>query len=213
MAKARKKGPKKSAARKRWVPVAAPKDFNSQPIGETHVYDPREALGRHITVNLMTLTKNPKTQGINVSFVISGQHEGKLLTGLTGYRIMPSVVRRMVRRGKDKIEDSFTCSTSDKKKIRLKPLVVTRTKARGSTLTALRKELRSYLVRTAAKTPYEKFSNDVVAGRIQRGINETLSDLYPVVKCEIRWMKLVEGEAGAEAAEKEPAAEEKKEEK
>ncbi len=221
MAKPKKKGPKKSAAKKRWVPILAPKMFNSMTIGDTHIYDPREGIGKELSVNLMTLTRNPKSQGTNVSFVVTGQHEGKLLTGFTGLRIMPSVVRRMVRRGKDKIDDSFICLTSDGKKIRLKPIIITRTKAKGSVLTAMRKELRKHIVKEAGKSSYDKLSEDIVAGRFQRGIYEVLSQLAPVVKCEIRWLKLltkehkpaVEAPVEDKAEEEVPKEEAKAEEK
>jgi ribosomal protein S3AE len=198
MAKVKKKGPKKGTAKKKWFPIVAPKMFNNLTIGETYIYDAREGIGKNLTVNLMTLTKNPKTQGINVSFVVSGQHDGKLTTEFTGYRMMPSVVRRMVRRGKNKIEDSFICSTSDGRKIRLKPLVITRTKAKGSVLTSLRKALKQHIVRTAAKTSYDKISEEIVGNKFQRGTYEALSKLFPVVKCEMRWFKLLAVEKPAE---------------
>jgi len=104
MAKLRKTG--KGIAKKKWVQILAPKSFSHQLIGETYVYDSREALGRTVAVNLMALTKNPRRQGINVSFLITGQHEDKLTTDIIGFRIMPPVVKRMVRRGKDKMRVS-----------------------------------------------------------------------------------------------------------
>lgn len=190
MAKVKKKT-RKVVIKKKWVSILAPKMFNSQEIGETYVQDARQALGKDMTVNLMTLTRNPKTQGINVSFEITGQQDDHVITDFTGFKMMPSVVRRMVRRGRDKVDDSFVCSSQDGKKLRVKPLVVTRNKVRGSVLTGLRKSIRSYLTKLIAKTNYEKFAKEVVEKKFQREMKKSLSKVYPLSSCEIRWMHIV----------------------
>jgi ribosomal protein S3AE len=207
--KVRKTG--KGAPKKKWVEILAPKVFNQQPVGQTYVYETREALGKPITANLMSLTKNHRRQGTNVMFEVTGQHEDKLITEFTGLRIMPPVVRRMVRRGKEKIEDSFICSTSDGKKVRVKPIIVTRAKAKGSVVTSMRKAAKLYLARTFSKMAYDQIVESLVDYKLQKGIYETLIKIYPVSVCEIRWFALLK-EKGHAAAEKKPA-EAKKEEK
>jgi ribosomal protein S3AE len=215
MAKAKKKAVK-GAVKKKWVKIVAPKIFNSEFLGETYVYDTREAIGKPMKLNLMTLTKNPKKQGINVGFVVNGQHEDRLTTEITSFRMMPSVVRRMVRRGKEKIEDSFICTTMDKRKIRIKPFVVTRNKAKGSVTTSLRKMMKQFVVNSAAKSNYDSFVKAIVDSKLQREMNETLSKTFPLSRCEIRWLILLSKEAPApkqeEKAPAEPKQEEKKEE-
>ena len=220
MAKAKKKATK-GAVKKKWVKIVAPKMFNNEFLGETHVYDAREAIGKPITVNLMTITRNPKKQGINVGFIINGQHDEKLTTEITKFRMMPSVVRRMIRRGKDKIEDSFICTTMDQKKIRVKPFVVTRNKAKGSVKTAIRKMMKQFVLNSVAKTNYEDFVKAIVDSRLQREMNEALSKTLPLSRCEIRWLILLgkgktaepKQEEKKEEAEVEPKQEEKEEKK
>ena len=212
MAKA-KKTKAMQKAKKKWVKIVAPKIFNSEFLGETNVYDAREGIGKPLTVNLMTLTKNPKKQGINVGFVVNGQHENRLTTEITRFRMMPSVVRRMVRRGKEKIEDSFICTTMDKRKIRIKPFVVTRNKSKGSVTTALRKGMKQFVVNTAAKTNYEAFVKAIVDSKLQREMNEALSKTFPLSRCEIRWLILLSKEGAPKQEEKKEEAEPKQEEK
>lgn len=211
MAKVKKKA--KGAAKKRWIQILAPKIFNHQLIGETYVYESRQALGKPVTVNLMTLTRNPKNQGINVKFVVTGQHEDKLTSDFIGFRIMPSVVRRMVRRGRNKIVDSFVCITSDGKKVRVKPLVVTRTKAKGSVLTGLRKLVRQYLKKTIAKTNYETLAGDIIDHKLQKEMRMALSKTFPLASCEIRWFVLVKEKTVPGAKKKEEPKPAKAEEK
>ena len=45
MAKAKKKTSKKGVVKKKWAPITAPKMFNSQHIGDTHVVDIRDGIG------------------------------------------------------------------------------------------------------------------------------------------------------------------------
>jgi len=198
MAKAKVRKTGKGAPKKKWVEILAPKVFNQQPIGETYVFEAREAIGKPITVNLMALTNSHRKQGTNVMFKISGQHEGKLITDFTGLRIMPPVVRRMIRRGKEKIEDSFICSTLDGKKVKVKPIVVTRAKSKGSVTTAMRKAAKIFLARAIAKTAYETLVELVVDSKLQKEMYSTLSKIYPVSVCEIRWFSLIEGKSDSE---------------
>lgn len=198
MAKGKVRKTGKGAPKKKWIEILAPKVFNQQSVGETYVFDIREAIGKPVTINLMALTKSHRKQGTNVMFKITGQHEGKLTTDFMGIRIMPPVVRRMVRRGKEKIEDSFICSTSDGKKVRIKPIVVTRSKSKGSVTSALRKAAKMFLARTIAKTSYDTLVELIVDSKLQKGMYETLSKIYPVSVCEIRWFSLIEDKTFSE---------------
>ena len=190
MAKA-KKTKAMQKAKKKWVEILAPKVFNSMPIGETHVFDTREGLGKFVSVNMMALTKNPKKQGTNVKLLVTGQHEDKLTTSFVGLRMMPPIVKRIVRRGKDKIEDSFICSTADGKKVRIKPLVITRSKVKGSVISAIRKATKMYIARLASKLNYDKLVEEIIIFRLQKGLHDVLNPIYPVSISEVRWFELI----------------------
>ncbi len=208
MAKAKKlKGGAK--ARKKWVEILAPNVFREMPVCETFVYDAREGIGKTVSVNMMALTKNPKRQGINLKFLVTGQREDKLTTDFIGLRMMPPVVKRVVRRGKDKIVDSFICTTSDMRKIRVKPLIITRSKVKGSVITAIRKAAKMHIARTASNLAYEKLVEEIVSFKLQRGMYELLNKIYPVSICEIRSFEIML----KESAPSPKKAEEKKAEK
>ncbi len=205
------KAAKKGLVKKRWVQIIAPDLFSNRVLGETTIYETQAGVGKDITVNLMTLTNNPKMQGINVSFYVNGHSEGKLTSIFTGYRIMPSVVRRLVRRGKDKIEDSYACTTLDGCKIRIKPLLVTRTKASGSAKRALTAEMKKHVLAKVSKTNFEQLAEDIISNRLQKGVNDSLSKIFPIIKCEIRWLKLLtKADSNPQKLQPEKVQEEKK---
>lgn len=129
--------------KQKWVQILAPKSFNNEIIGEIYASEIRSLVGRVVTVNLMTLSKDIKNQNANLRFVITQVEGGKGITELDGYYLIPASVRRLVRRGKKRIDLSFTCKTSDNKNVRIKPLIIPRTKVKSSVSAELRRALIS----------------------------------------------------------------------
>src|SRR3990172_3274793 len=177
--------------KKRWVPIHASKFFNEQIIGESYVGEPQELVGRCVTVSLMTLTGDPQKQSVSVSFKITGIVENKVVSELIGYQIMPSAAKKMMRRQKSKIEDSFIVETSDKKLIRVKPIIVTRGRTTHNVLSTMRKLQRAYIAKMISKTDFENFVKDVVMKKLQHGLAQMMKRLYPVGACEIRQMEFI----------------------
>jgi|TARA_B100001964_G_scaffold214836_1_gene252728 ribosomal protein S3AE len=53
--------------KKRWISIVSPM-FNDQPIGDTNVFDIKNALGKNLKINLMTLMGDPRKQNIDLLF-------------------------------------------------------------------------------------------------------------------------------------------------
>lgn len=191
MAKVKKKAKIKKVRKKKWVQIIAPKMFNEVMIGEIPTLDVNSLPGKLVSVNMMSLTRDPKQQGVNIKFMLDSLMEGdKISTIMTGYEIIPAAVKRMVRRRKSRIDDSFALKTSDGVKVRIKPFILTRTKTNKSTNNALIKATREHFIRAVTKSRYEQFLKDFVAKKIQRGLYEKLNKFHPIIICEVRIMKV-----------------------
>jgi len=201
---------KQTTAKKAWVPILAPKLFNEQHIGEIFIAEPDSAIGRMVTVSMMTLTGDPQRQQINLGFKIIGKSSNGLTTELLSYRYSPASTRRFVRRGRSKLEDSFAAVTQDGKKIRIKPMVVARGKAQGGVSAALQKHAREFFILHLSKMKLDQFWSEVVSHNIQKGLGDSLRKIYPLSACEIRWA-FIEGE-GTPAEMEEPVQEAPKQE-
>lgn len=177
--------------KKRWVQILAPKMFNEVPMGETYITEPAEAVGRAISVSVMILTGEPGKQYISAGFDIIDAAGEKLHTAIRSYKILPSALRKLVRRNKDKFEDSFVCETADKKLMRLKPFVVTRNKTTGSRMAALRKATRERTAQLVAPLTAEQLFGEIIGGKIQKGIFDSIRKTYPVGAVEFRWAQLL----------------------
>jgi len=189
---AKTKGPTVLIKKKRWVPIIAPAMFNEREIGEIHVAEPKDAVGRKVSVSLMILTGDPQKQSFQVQFLVKDAVGEKLSTEILGWELLPSAARKLMRRNKSKIEDSFIVKTADEKTIRIKPIMVTRGRAKGGVVTALRHGLRDGIEKAAVKLSYEQLIKEFVMKKFQRSIADGLKKTYPIGIIEIRMFKLIE---------------------
>ncbi|MBS3128768.1 hypothetical protein J4410_06520 [Candidatus Woesearchaeota archaeon] len=186
---------KKMIIRKKiWVPLEAPEFFNHAHLGDAFVYDAKEALGKRVTINLSMLVRDPKKQNINVSFDVVQIVDQTGNTRLVEYGVIPSAMKRLVRRGKSKICDSFTAISADGEYLRIKPLLITRSKAKKAVETALRMGLRAYIIKTLRKTKTEEFFKNIVQGKLQKESADLLKKIYPLGLCEIRSLEILKRE-------------------
>lgn len=188
---AKKQVAKVLVKKKRWVPIIAPKLFNEHEIGEMHVEEPRNAVGRKFAVSMTTVTGDPKAQNILVKFLITGVVGDSLQTELIGYRMNTAATKRMMRRNRSKIDDSIAYKTEDEKKIRIKPMIITRGRAQGGVKTAIRNLVRDYLEKTVTKMKYEQLMREIIQGKFQRTIQDMLKKTYPIAISDIRQIELV----------------------
>ena len=181
--------------KKQWYPIVAPKQFDNVVIGETLVYEPNAMLGKTLSHSLMNLTNDVKRQNTSIHFKVVEIEGNQAKTSIIGYEIIPSSVKRFVRRSSEKIDLSFNCETSDNIFLRVKPLVITKNDIKGSVAAKLRNNIVAFLIKTIKKMTYEEFINDLIFHKIQAMMRETMTKIYPLKVCEIRY-------AGIEAREK-----------
>ena len=180
--------------KKVWYPIMSPQ-FNNIQIGETLVYDPEQTIGKTMKQSLMNLTNDMKRQNINVSFKVTNFENNAAQSTVIEYEVMPSSVKRLVRRNSEKIDMSFVCETSDNVFMRIKPIVLTRSSVKGSVAAKIRHNIENHISKTVKKMTFEEVMSDVIAHKIQSSLREILNKIYPVKICEIRY-------AGIESREK-----------
>ncbi len=176
--------------KKRWHRIIAPKLFNEQIIGDTPALEPNMLLGRTIAVSLVTLTKDMKKQGVYVTFEVDKVMGDTAFTHVKKYEMTTSSIKRLVRRNRDRIDDSFLCLTADNVPVRVKPFLLTRTSTKHSVGTILRRMSRDFLMRTVRKLPYEVLLYDIISTKLQKAWRDTIKNIYPLKACDIRVLAL-----------------------
>ena len=176
--------------KKKWYNIVSPEMFRDFVIGETFVAEPGIIVGKTLSINLMTLTNDIKKQNINLKFLVNKVENETGIANVVGYELVPSSVRRLVRRGKQRIDPSFVCHTSDNIRVRVKPLLLAAININNSVLKSLRKASIDFITSGISKTSYPDLINSLMSYGLQKELRDHLKKIYPLKICEIREMKI-----------------------
>jgi small subunit ribosomal protein S3Ae len=177
-----------SVVKKRWYEIQSPSVFNSMIIGETLAVVPESIVGRSVRINLGTLMKSGRKQNVDVTLRINEVKAGKCHTEFYSLEIVPSYVKRLVKRAKSRIDDSFVVEMKDGVKIRLKPLLLVRSKVQRAVLTDLRNKAKEILTEKAKELTLNEFINKTISAEILKGIKAELKHIHLVNTVEMRAM-------------------------
>ncbi|MBU1201515.1 MAG: hypothetical protein KJ583_00820 [Nanoarchaeota archaeon] len=202
----------KKVKKKKWYPILAPKILNEKVLGESLLTESSSMKGRYITMNLMNITGDPKKQIINLQFRIKDVKEGQGITEIVKYELLPSAVKRLVRRGKSKIDDSFPVNTKDGL-VRVKTLTITNSMVYKSIATNLRATTKTALKEILSKNTFENSIDELLKGTILKDVKTKISKITPIRAFNIRILKIENKgrEEKGEVAIKEAVSEEIKE--
>ncbi len=140
---------------------------------------------RHITYDLTRVLRGKSVLlGLDVEI-----KEGKATTIPKQIKLMPYYLRRMVRKGTNYVEDSFSTECKDAQ-IRIKPFLVTRRKVSRAVRKALREKAKEELISYAKTKKSEELFEEILKNQIQKPLSLKLKKIYPLSLCEIRIFKV-----------------------
>ncbi|NCN51633.1 hypothetical protein GW931_01335 [archaeon] len=148
---------------------------------QLQAYEIKELDKRFIKYDLTRILKGKATI-ITLKTKVNGE---EVLTFPKEMRLLPYYLRRMVRRGTNYVEDSFSTESKDSQ-IRIKPFLVTRRKVSREVRKTLRNKAREELILWAKESSTEKIFDETLKGKIQRELSIKLKKIYPLSLCEIR---------------------------
>ncbi|MBU1975848.1 MAG: hypothetical protein KKG59_05580 [Nanoarchaeota archaeon] len=184
--------PKAKRKKKQWITIVAPKLMNNIPLGECYTYDPQLIIGRTVTLNYMTLTGEARKQHLNVGFKTISVADGKAITEIMHYYIIPASLKRFVRKGREKVDDSFVIKTKDDRYVRIKPMLITNARTNKSVITNLRKTTKKLVQNVVSEYSYDKLVEEILTYKLQKYLRDCLHKVYPIKICEIRDFKALE---------------------
>lgn len=192
MATNKKDKPQLKWKKKKWYTITAPATFNHQEIGETAGSDEASIVNRTVQVNLMHLTKNPRKQNITITYKINEVSDAKARTQTHKYSMLPASIKRFVRAGRDRVDESFIIKSNDGIYARIKPLIITKGHEPASIKTKIRRTCISYIRKDAAQFSLEDYIKKVVDGNVQKELSIALNKLCGIRTCEIRMVEIIE---------------------
>jgi ribosomal protein S3AE len=195
--KSKSKSTELKVKKKRWVQIICPL-FNNQMVGETSVVDIKSAIGKNISVNLMMLTNDPRKQNSNIMMRVEQlKGETGAIAEVKGYEMQQPSLRKLVRRGKTKVQDSFKCYTSDKKPIVVKPFVLTRFIVKKEVARKIRYTLKQTVLEYVSKNTFDALLKDVISSKLQKHLKISTEKIYPIKMVEFSVVKILSNTQGS----------------
>ncbi|MEM4757792.1 MAG: hypothetical protein QW184_01400 [Nanopusillaceae archaeon] len=182
-------------SRKIWLEVYAPqKVFRNVLLGETLVNreEEQKAINRTVDLNLAFLTGNFKYQNYKAIFKIVSFSGEKYYTELKELALYEAYVRRIVRKGTSKVDESFVVKTLDGVDVRIKPLIITKHKANRRQKASIRKICKEFLQNKVQSLEFYDLINKIMNYEIQDELKPILNKIFPVDKVEIRRLVRIE---------------------
>ena len=164
----------------------APAAFRNMELGETLTDDIENLKGRKLSLNLFSLGVESRKQNANISFIVDRIKDNKALTSVDSYFASPNFIRRAVRAGKDKIDCSYLCETSDKVKVKIKLFLITSKKVTNSITSSLRKQMKEFVEKEIKANSFDKNLDSILSSNLQKNLRNFLKKIYPLSVCEVK---------------------------
>ena len=172
--------------KKKWYRINASKEFKNSFIGESLSDELNNLIGKTINVNLINLTNDPKKQNFKIKFKINEVKNDEAFTEFVSYYAMSTYVKRMIRPGKSKVEDSFNIKSKSNKDFVVKTFLTARSKISNSIKTNLRMKSREFLGNYLREKDIGEILNNLLNGSLQKDLKSVLNKIYPLTMCQIR---------------------------
>ena len=177
---------KSKEIKKHWAPVLATREFGNMELAEIPYTEPKTLLGRVLTVNLYVITNDSRKQDAELSFKITSFDGKSASTELVGYKILNAYIKRVIRKAKEKVDDSFECESKDNVKMKIKPFFITKSKTKNSVVTKLRMNIRQMMTEYSKTIEFEKLIRETTTNNLQRNLKQELKKIYPLNLLELR---------------------------
>ncbi len=178
---------------KRWFTIRAPRNpWSFKVIGETIAEDEEQLIGRHYEIMQNELDGDFSKMHVKVQFRILGVVGADALTEYIGHEVLKDHIRRQVRRERGKIDDTVDVVTEDGFYIRVKPLMISRHRIKGSQKQQMRTLARDIILKTGATSTWVDMQKASLDGTLESLIKEAASKIQPVREVMIRRTQLMQ---------------------
>jgi len=154
---------------------------------QLQAFEIKELEGRIINYDMTRILKG-KSSILQLKVKVEKE---KATTEPRQIKLLPSFLKRMVRKGTDYVEDSFSTEAKDNL-VKIKFFLVTRRKVSRRVRKALREKAKEELIKYAKSQDTKNIFEDILKNQIQKYLSQTLKKIYPLSLCEIRFFKIEE---------------------
>jgi len=189
MAKKITKKSRISVKKKRWYSVQAPKVLNNMIFGETMASDPSLLEGRVFTIALSVVNRAVRGSNVSVSFKVTKLEGNNCVTEFVGYEMAGGFIKRLVKRAKRRVDDSFVLESKDKIKFRFKPMLLIKASVQHSLQSDLRRKVRDHMDKLCKEKEYSEIVSMILQGNLQKDIKSECRKIHPMLNFDVRALK------------------------
>jgi len=181
--------------KRKWYKVTCPKVFGTRELGEIVSNEPKNIIGRVLTVNAKELTGDFKKSHISIKLIIKELSGDTALTEVKGYEVSRGYLQRFIHKGLSSIDIIHDLETSDKHRIRVRCMAT----ANGKVQTTKKKLLREKFIKELEKVMNNMTLDNIIfistTNKIQKTLSNRLKKTHPLRFVEIRKIKVLERSA------------------
>jgi ribosomal protein S3AE len=148
---------------------------------QMQAYELSELDGRFLKYDLTRLLKG-KSMMLTLKVKVEGN---EAIATPNKVVLMPYFLRRMIRKGTNYVEDSFSAECQDAN-LKIKPFLITRRKVSRAVRAALRTKAKEELINYVKDRTAEELFDEMLKNQIQKPLSLKLKKIYPLALCEIR---------------------------
>ncbi len=152
---------------------------------QLQAFEPKELNNRYIKYDLTRMLKG-KSIILTSKITVDGEKAEVISKEI---KILPYFLKRLVRKGTDYVEDSFSTECKNAQ-ITIKPFMVTRRKVSRKIRKALREMARKELIKYVKDKDSERLFEEILKNQLQKPLSLKLKKIYPLSTCEIRVLKV-----------------------
>ena len=178
--------------KKQWYEIVTPKEFGEKVIGDTMATDPKNLIGRKVTVSMLDLLKDFSKFYLKLQFQIDTVNGSKAYTKLIGHDCTRERIYRMVQRHVKRVDVIQDVVTKDNIKVRVKTVFVLIKKVNTSKKNAARKKARETIDTVAKGINFLDLINMITAGELQQTIRKDCRKICTMGNIEIRRSEILQ---------------------
>ena len=152
---------------------------------QLQAYELKDLDGKLIKYDLTRILKG-KSLLLQLKVKVEGE---KAISIPRELKLLPYYLRRMMRKGTNYVEDSFSTNCKNAQ-IKIKPFLITRRKVSKAVRKALREKAKEELIKYVKTKDSEEIFEDVLKNQLQKDLSLKLKKIYPLSLCEIRILKV-----------------------
>ncbi|MFH1326646.1 MAG: hypothetical protein ABIH59_00785 [archaeon] len=152
---------------------------------QLYAYSREELKGRCIKYDLTRILRG-KNAILRLKVTLDKE---ELTTFPIELKLLPFFLKKMVRKGTNYVESSFSTPCKDTQ-LRIKPLLITRRKVSRAVRKALREKSKELLIEHVKNKTTETLFQELLKNHLQKTLSLKLKKIYPLSLCEIRVFKV-----------------------